>query len=492
MAKQLNFVLFNPDEMRAESLGCYGHSTARTPHLNALAEDGVRFEQAHVQHTVCTPSRCSFMTGWYPHVSGHRTLWHMLRPHEPNLLRYLKGAGYQVGWFGKNDLLAPASFADSVDVATSGVRAGPPGVGHAERAFGKDHAGFQSFLMGPRQNCTIEDMWDSRMVRRGIDFISRRDPSRPFCLYLPIGMPHCPYTCPPPYYEMHDPDALHPLRPAGLSGKPDFHAMIRRYRRLDELGEDVFRKINAVYLGMITAVDQMLGWLLDALDEMRLTEETVVIVFSDHGDWAGDWGLVEKWSNGLDDTLTRVPFIVRCPGGARAHVVKDPIEVQDLFATVMELAGITPSHSHFSRSLASQLHGAAGDAGRAVFAEGGYDPFEPQAFEGRAADGELFRNPDDIYYLKGLQQQQQPQSVCRSTMIRTATHKLIRRPGGVSELYDLAADPRELANRYGDAALAGVQAQLERRMLDWLIGTSDAPPADKDPRTMPRIEPGGA
>ena len=109
----MNFVLFMPDEMRAESLGCYGHTLTRTPHLGRLAAEGTVFEQCHVQHTVCSPSRCSIFTGWYPHVAGHRTLWHLLRPHEPNLLKGLKAAGYDVRWYGRNDLLAPGSFAVS-------------------------------------------------------------------------------------------------------------------------------------------------------------------------------------------------------------------------------------------------------------------------------------------------------------------------------------------------------------------------------------------
>jgi len=92
----LNFVLFNPDEWRADCAGCYGDTVVQTPNLDALAAQGTRFDQCHVQHTVCTPSRTSFMTGWYPHVRGHRTLWHLLRPDEPNLLRYLTQAGYDV------------------------------------------------------------------------------------------------------------------------------------------------------------------------------------------------------------------------------------------------------------------------------------------------------------------------------------------------------------------------------------------------------------
>ena len=108
----MNFILFNPEEFRAESVGCYGHPLAPTPNMDQLATEGVRFENCFVQHTVCSPSRTSFMTGWYPHVRGHRTLWHLLRPDEPNLLRYLKRAGYQIRWYGKNDLLSVASLGD--------------------------------------------------------------------------------------------------------------------------------------------------------------------------------------------------------------------------------------------------------------------------------------------------------------------------------------------------------------------------------------------
>ncbi|MCB0187379.1 MAG: sulfatase-like hydrolase/transferase, partial [Caldilineaceae bacterium] len=75
----MNFIIFQPDELRAESVGCYGHPLAPTPNIDALAAQGTRFDQCHVQHSVCTPSRCSMMTGWYPHVRGHRTLWHLLR-----------------------------------------------------------------------------------------------------------------------------------------------------------------------------------------------------------------------------------------------------------------------------------------------------------------------------------------------------------------------------------------------------------------------------
>ena len=78
--KPLNFIFFQPDEMRAESLACYGHPLIKTPNYDRLAAEGVRFDQCHVQNAQCTPSRVSMMTGLYPHCAGHRSMWHLIRP----------------------------------------------------------------------------------------------------------------------------------------------------------------------------------------------------------------------------------------------------------------------------------------------------------------------------------------------------------------------------------------------------------------------------
>ncbi len=470
----MNFIYFNPDEMRADVLGCYGHPLAETPNADRLAASGVRFEQCHVQHTVCTPSRCSFTTGWYPHVRGHRTLWHALRPDEPNTLKYLKGAGYDVHWIGKNDLLAPGSFADAVtrvgEIEGGGSRSG--------ELFESGSAGYWSFLQGPADGHTR----DYRRIEMGVEFLKDRKPGDPpFMLYLPIGYPHCPYTCPEPWYSMYDPEKLPTLRPAELEGKPLPYGLIREYRKLGELDDAHLRKVMAVYMGMVSYVDHMLGMVLDALDETGLASDTSVFFFSDHGDWAGDYGLVEKWPNALDDCLTRIPMIVRSPGCAAGHAVAEPVECFDIMPTTLELAGLAAKHTHFARSMTPQLGGAAGDPERAVFAEGGYDLREPHCFEGKPRDGKI-ADPRHIYYPKGRQQQDRPESVCRATMIRTMTHKLVRRPGDVHELYDLAEDPAELVNLYGRPEYAEVQRALELRMLDWYVRTSDVTPADADPR----------
>ena len=169
----------------------------------------------------------------------------------------------------------------------------------------------------------------------------------------------------------------------------------------------------------------------------------------------------------------------------QGHVVGEPVEAFDVMATALELAGIRAEHTHFARSLVPQLGGAPGDPDRAVFSEGGYDPHEPHAFEGRAGTDQGIRAPEHIYFPKGRLQQDVPESVCRATSIRTTTHRLVRRPLGVSELYDLPTDPRELSNVYDRPEYAAVQRDLERRMLDWSIHTADVVPFAEHPRGLP-------
>ncbi len=112
--KRPNILLFNPDQWRADVMGHFGNPAAVTPTLDGFAEtDATSFSNAFCQNTVCTPSRCSFMTGWYPHVRGHRTMHHMLRPDEPMILKTLKEEGYFVWWGGKNDVVPAQNSFDA-------------------------------------------------------------------------------------------------------------------------------------------------------------------------------------------------------------------------------------------------------------------------------------------------------------------------------------------------------------------------------------------
>ncbi|MDE2831626.1 MAG: sulfatase-like hydrolase/transferase [Gemmatimonadota bacterium] len=476
--KPLNFIFFQPDEMRAESLGCYDHPLIKTPNYDRLAAEGVRFDQCHVQNAQCTPSRVSMMTGLYPHCAGHRSMWHLIRPHEPHLFKYLHEAGYDIHWFGKNDMLAPGSLSCIKEYYEH----------KDDKRKNRWQSGdkeFYSFDYLPL-DCEREEVADYVKVKSGIDFLrNRNDDDNPFFLFLPLLQPHPSYTTHPDFYDMYDPKDIPDLRPPDLDKKPDFYTLIRKYRRLDELSDAFFRKLNAAYLGMISFTDWLLGELMAVMEEKGLFENTVLIVSSDHGDWAGDYGLVEKWPSDYSDTLTRVPLLVKAPGNKAGHVVEGPVEMFDLMPSVLELAGLSTTHTHFARSFVPQLHGEAEDKNRLVFAEGGYETQEPHVFEGRWNLWNKNPEQDSIYLPKGKLQQEIPESVCRTTMIRSLNHKLIRRTAGQDELYDLENDPRELKNLIDDPGMQETKSDLESAMLDWYMRTSDTVPVGGDPRGFP-------
>jgi choline-sulfatase len=143
-----NIVLFHPDTIRAESIAAYGHPLSRTPNFDALAAQGVLFEQAHVQHTQCGPSRCAMVTGRYMHVLGHRTQTHLVRGYEDNFAAQLKAAGYTTILLGKNDMFAPSSFNSSLTYWDGII-----GVGTGPSNFSFNEAGYYSFSGSAKKNC---------------------------------------------------------------------------------------------------------------------------------------------------------------------------------------------------------------------------------------------------------------------------------------------------------------------------------------------------
>ena len=468
-----NIVLFMPDELRADALGCYGNPVSRTPSFDALAASGTMFANCHVQFPVCTQSRCSIMTGWPGNARGHRSLYYPLQRDEPNLFRYLREAGYDTYFFGKNDLLSTNAFADSItrwsDAPATYAGYRPHPVAEAPEAT--------TFLYDPLSD-DPRATWDYGLLARAIEVLEMREHDRPFCIFLPIFQPHPPYAAPRSFHEMFSAADIPPLAPPGLADKPAFHEGIREKYGLGPVTEATFRRIRAVYYGQVAYTDWLLGELLEAMERTGRAKDTALFVLSDHGDYAGDYGLVEKWSSGLEDVLTQIPLITRVPGGAARHRVDEMVEAYDVMATCIELAGTNTRHTHFAQSLTPQLSGSCGNANRAAFSSAGFNANEPQAFE-------KAEEVPGVYKPKADLQIERPDMVTRAESIRTQTHKLILRPGGVSELYDCSADPMLTRNVYGDASHEDVREALEDRLRDRLIETSGILPAERTERGIP-------
>jgi arylsulfatase A-like enzyme len=494
-----HLLIFNPDQWRADVMGHLGNAAAVTPNLDRFVEqDAVSFRYAFCQNTVCTPSRCSFMTGWYPHVRGHRTMYHMLHVEdgETNLLKVLKDNGYFVWWGGKNDLVpGQDGCGEHCDVKFSPTEEDWQrwGLTPREGNHGGDLAwrgepegdNYYSFYKG-RLDKGDEKVYadgDWAMVLGALDLINTYDGDQPLCIFLPLTYPHPPYCVDEPFYSAIDRHALPPRAPTPeWAGKPSILKGIAENQGLGGWTEDRWNELRAVYYGMCARLDHQFGLLMDALQTRDLYDDTAVFLFSDHGDFTGDYGLVEKTQNTFEDCLSRVPFIVKPPADTpvKPRVSDALVELVDFPATVYALTGIDPGYDHFGRSLLPLIAGQTDQHRDAAFCEGGRRFGEPQAMELQstsAADTTNLYGPrlklqitdDGPYHTK-------------AAMCRTHSFKYVRRHYELDELYDLQADPQEMHNLVNDPAHAATLARLKERMLKWYMETCDVVPRQTDQR----------
>jgi arylsulfatase A-like enzyme len=472
-----NLLLFMTDQQRVDSVGAYGSSAARTPHIDALAARGVRFTDAYSQHSACSQSRIAMMTGWYPHVAGHRTLDHLLQPWEPNVLARLRQAGYFVAWAGiRGDTFAPGVTAASTDFF--GYTVSPSldalGAAHQER-YPEGHRLRNAFLIGTLGGEQLLTP-DEAAVRTAVDLLGSGLPE-PFVLVVTLMAPHPPFGIEEPWASLHDPrDMPAPLAPQ--PGKPAFMAELRRRAGLDALLPEDWATIRATYYGMVSRLDEQLGRVLGAVDRAGAADRTVTVFHTDHGEYLGDFGLVEKWPSGLDDCLLRNPLVVAGPGVAEGQVHTGLVEMIDLPATLCELADVELAHPQFGRSLVPVLGDPARTHRDRAFSEGGFRLDE-------APQNEM---PDHFpYLLKGTLQQERPELVGRAVALRTPEWTYVHRLYEDDELYDRRADPHDTTNVAADPAHAGTCRRLRDEILTWLLETSDVIAPTRDPRMEPAL-----
>src|SRR5262245_52585029 len=182
-----------PDQLRADCVGAFGNPTVLTPTVDALAARGVRFANAYSQHSVCTQSRISMFTGRYPHVAGHRSLEHLLAPHESNVFRRLRDGGYHVALAGaRGDMLGPGVTRASSD------RFGyttPPDLDALARwhrsPFEVGSKWYDAFYAGPVDGDLFE--FDAATVGTAVDWLTAGLPE-PWCLLVALIFPHPPFA----------------------------------------------------------------------------------------------------------------------------------------------------------------------------------------------------------------------------------------------------------------------------------------------------------
>lgn len=498
-AKKPHMIIFNPDQFRADYAGHLGFPLDTTPCLDHFVrEEGVSFSRAFCQNPVCTPSRCSFMSGWYPHVRGHRTMHHMLHAElgEPNLLRTLKENGYHVWWGGKNDLIPKQNgferdcdehFKPSeADYRRWGFRPQTSSHGGDLSWRGEPEGdNFYSFFKGkldPEGDPVFGDS-DWARVMGAVDRIRSYEGEKPLCLYLPIDYPHPPYCVEDPWFSLIDRDKLpHRIHPSDSEDKPRILDGLRNLQGMQGWPEERWNELRAVYAGMCARIDHQFGMVVDALKERGMFEDSAVFFFSDHGDFTGDYGLVEKTQNTFEDCLTRVPFAFKPPANrpVRPGVRDALVELVDFSATVFDLAGIEPGYDSFGKSLLPLAAGKTDTHRDAVFCEGGRRQGETQAMEADSANVHL----DEGLYAPRMKMQalEEPIAHGKAAMCRTSRYKYVQRLYETDELYDLEQDPGEESNRVEEPEYAVIREELRQRLLQWYMETCDVVPYSKDTR----------
>ena len=479
--KRPNVVVFVADHWRAKDTGYWGNPVIQTPHADAVASAGAGFRWCFAQNPVSTPSRVCMATGWYCHVNGHRTMHHMLRRHEPNLLRYFKEAGYHVWWGGKNDMIAAEAAADSCHERIQGT-GGRKTV--SPKPWGPDHRLYHTFLWGEVPENYGPSLYDDYVAEQAVAFLDR-PPAEPFLMWVNQTFPHPPYAVAEPFFSMYDrAEVPSPIRPPeGFRGKPKILEAVHKRMRMDEITDEDLREIVAVYYGMITKTDRNLGWIIEALKGRALWDSTIVVVTSDHGDFAGDYLLTEKMQNTFEDALVNVPFAIRVPGcEPLAQPAEALIELTDLLPTLAEACAIEIGHTHFGRSLLPILRGETAEHRRHVFCEGG-------ALATEIHTHETDRPRENIYWPRVALQLAQPELHGKAVMIRSKEWKYVRRLYDTDELYDLRNDPDETRNLIADPALADVREALDGEMAIWFMETGDQVPWRWDLRSPNEPDP---
>ncbi len=490
MKKRPHIIIFNPDEMSASTMGHMGNPAARTPFLDRFAAtDAVSFQNAYCQNPVCVPSRCSFFTGLYPHVNGHRTMSYLLHPGETSLLKELKDAGYYVWMNDRNDLTAgqipnwTESHASEIHY-TDQTKVGPGPIvpnyrGEPGSKHYYSHMGGQLALGEQGQNYNTDD----EIVDAAIHRIRNRPKDQPLCMFLGLMYPHPTYQIEEPYYSAIDRSKLpERIKPEQCSGKSKILDLIRQYANMQEYTEADWDELRSIYLAMCSKIDYQFEKLVQALKDEGIYDDCAIFFFSDHGDFAGEYGLVEKAQNSFEDCLTNVPFLIKPPAWETldAGTSESLVELVDFYGTAMAMAGVTPAHSHFGKDLRPVLADRRVSVRDFACCEGGRNPGELHCDE-YSCVGEPARSPSVPYWPKKMAQRDDT-AHAKGIMLRDARFKYVSRTLGEDELYDLESDPGETTNRIHDPLLAPQLVRMREQMLKWLQATADVVPYELDTR----------
>ncbi|PCD31343.1 hypothetical protein AU210_010998 [Fusarium oxysporum f. sp. radicis-cucumerinum] len=472
-----NYIIFMPDQLRYDSLGCTTgpDSEIKTPNIDAFAARGSLFTNCFTQASVCSQSRCSMFTGTYPHVSGHRSLENLIKPWEPNIFRSLKESGYHVACLApRGDTFAPT--VTELSLSEYGFLETPeftPKFAGGGREVDESIWG-RLFYRGLRDADKALD-YDEAVVRSALTWLDCPPTDKPWVLFMPLIFPHCPFQVEEPYFSMYDRSKVSSVE-ATVDKKtgyePRYMKSIREKYGTHRATDEIWREIKATYYGMITRLDDQFGRVLTKIDELGIWKDTVTMFFTDHGEYLGDHGLIEKWPSGLSETLVHEPLIIGGAGLSEGRRIHAMTEMVDLVPTMLETSGIGESFAHNGLSWIPLLCGDAKTHKQYSFSEGGFLTSEEPILE----------QAPYPYDLKAGLQHEDTTLVGKAISLRDENWTYVYRLYEPAELYHRHNDPHELHNLAQDPEYKELADKYEKATLKWLLEGADVMPWTKDPR----------
>jgi len=419
--KRPNILFVFADQLRAHSVGCYGNPEVKTPNLDRLAGEGMLFLHTFANTPVCCPARANMLTGKYAHSNGMVANDLRLRESETTIAEILAGHGYRTGFIGKWHL-------DGGQRMPGFIPPGPRRQGFeywAANECSHQHFNTQYFRDSP-DPIPMRKFESEGWTDIAIEFLeqSRKD-SRPFFLTMAMGPPHDPYGAPDEYMKQFDAAKL-TMRPNWKKGE----ANVPGPQQI------------AAYYAATTAVDDAMGRLMKTLNDLGISEDTIVLFSSDHGDMLGSHGLRLKrkpWEESI-----RIPGILRYPRQVKAGTKTDAIFTQVDFApTLLSLSGVRPPGAMQGADLSPIAKGQKRSGPDSAF----FQIFGPFQGDGTA---DAWRG------------------------VRTQRYMYARMRDKPWVLYDLQQDPYQMTNLANQPASARVQAEMEKRLAEWMRKTGDS------------------
>ncbi len=448
MNKSPNIVLCICDQLRAFETGCYGNPVIRTPNVDRLAAEGVRFETAVTNSPVCMAARSVLLSGQYNRTctGGVSNVSYPARPGEFNMPEYPEAGRPHLKDTTLPELLRAAGY-HTAAIGKWHIHSWPHDVGFDEYVIPRVHHCHtgQCFTEngGPEfvpPGYSVD--YEAGRVEQFLHASARRD--QPFFLYYSISVPHCPLAdAPEQYLTMYRPEEV-PLRANVDLDRPlkdqDYWFKVYRYDfrhyslhlpYAEQLPDGyTLRHLIAEYYGMTTWMDAAFGRLLGALDAAGLAENTLVVFTSDHGDNLGSLGLVQK--GGSNEEAIRIPMILRQPEAVAPVVDTGQVAaLVDMAPTLLARVGLArPAHLH----------------GRDLLRPGG----ETAAFVESGGCG--IRTTSHLYFLP----------------FAADGHTLAAKP---TRFFDLAADPCQFHNLVGTGRQVTLANELDERLRRWDTAT---------------------